>query len=52
MRPVTQTEIGVDNTRANCLMAAVASILEVPLESLPDVAEHEARGLSWWNAMR
>lgn len=52
MIAVTQTEVGVDNPRANCLMAAVASILEVPLESLPDVYDEEQRGLSWVTALQ
>ena len=52
MKPVTQTEVGVENPRANCLMAAAASILEVPLESLPDIYELEQGGLDWWKALR
>jgi hypothetical protein len=52
VKPVTQTEIGVDNPRANCLMAAVASILEVPIELLPDVYEYETKGFHWWEPLR
>lgn len=52
MIPVDQTEIGVDNPRANCLMAAVASILEVPIASLPDVTALAERGVPWYEALR
>lgn len=52
MIPVTQTEIGVDNPRANCLMSSVASILEVAIDSLPDLQEHEQRGLHWYGVLR
>jgi hypothetical protein len=51
MIPVTQTEIGVDNPRGNCLMACVASILEVPLESLPDLYEREKAGDHWFTVL-
>lgn len=50
MKPVMQTRDGFP--KGNCLMAATASILEVPLESLPDLYEEgERRGgdaLHWW----
>lgn len=52
MKPVTQTEIGRDNPRANCLMASLASILECELPQLPDVHELEVKGMHWWGAMR
>lgn len=52
MKPVTQTIVGVGNRRANCLMAAVASILEVSVESMPDVADAEDRGLAWYGTLR
>jgi hypothetical protein len=52
MKPVTQTQTGVGNLRANCLMAAVASILEVELDTLPDIYEAEQRGLAWFVALK
>lgn len=51
MKPVDQDQVGVDNPRANCLMAAVASIVECDLGTLPDVYEHEERGLAWWGVL-
>ncbi|HEV8448563.1 MAG TPA: hypothetical protein VGQ44_17155 [Gemmatimonadaceae bacterium] len=52
MKPVTQTHVGVGNPRANCLMAAIASIVECPIDSLPDVYDHEQRGLDWFGVLR
>lgn len=51
MRPVTQTRFGWPE--GNCLMACVASILEVDLEALPDLyeAQQEREDGSWWNAL-
>jgi hypothetical protein len=51
MKAVMQTVDGWP--RGNCLMASLASILEVPLESLPDLYEEGARRSpadpeSWW----
>jgi hypothetical protein len=43
MIPITQTEIGVDNPKANCLPAALASILEVGIERFEDVYQAD-----WW----
>lgn len=39
MIPVTQTMVG---TAGNCLSASVASVLELPLSSVPDL-----RGIRW-----
>lgn len=36
MKPVTQTEFG---KRGNCWLACIASVLDVPLESVPDVTD-------------
>lgn len=52
MKPVTQTHVGVDNPRANCLMASIASILEIPIDSLPDIYEHEQRNMHWYTVLR
>lgn len=50
MKPVMQTRDGWP--KGNCLMAATASILEVPLDALPDLYdEGERRGgdaIHWW----
>lgn len=50
MKPVDQTAFGAPH--GNCLMSCVASILEVPLESLPVLyAEIEGKGRAeadWW----
>lgn len=51
MIPVTQTEVGPTNPRANCLMACVASILEVELHELPDVYELEQQGRHWFEIL-
>lgn len=47
MKPVTQTEIGTDNPKANCLMAAIASVLEVDLADLPDASDYG----DWWQSV-
>lgn len=52
MKPVDQTEIGVDNPRANCLMAAVASIVETSVADLPCIYAAEERGLDWFAVLR
>lgn len=44
MRPVDQTREGATG---NCYCAAIASILEVPLESLPDIVAEEMHGRDW-----
>lgn len=46
MKPVFQTRFG--DPEGNCLMAAVASILGVPLDDCPDLYEHEKRDRNWW----
>lgn len=50
MIPVMQTLFG--NPAGNCLMACVASIMEVPLEQFPDLYEAEEAGKEWWEVMR
>lgn len=50
MIPVMQTRFG--NPAGNCLMACIASIMEVPLESFPDLYEAEEAGEEWWEVMR
>lgn len=44
MKPVTQTEVG---SRGNCLSACVASLLEIPIEWVPNFTSepHEPPGL-------
>lgn len=50
MKPVMQTRDGWPH--GNCLMAALASILEVPLDSLPDLYDEGSRRgdpeVWWW----
>lgn len=52
MKPVDQTEfMGNDGEkRGNCLMASLASILEVPLESMPVLTNEHDNG-TWWNVL-
>lgn len=51
MKPVDQTRFGYPE--GNCLMACVASVLEVPLELLPDLWEREKAGDDdWWMILR
>lgn len=45
MKPVTQTTFGADH--GNCYGAAIASILEVPLEALPDYMGEYKAGRDW-----
>ena len=40
MKPIDQTAFKTETTRGNCMQAAVASILELPLESVPNFIEH------------
>ena len=48
-----QSEVGVDNPRSNCMMAALASLIEVPLEELPDLYDEEQKGgREWWEIVR
>jgi hypothetical protein len=50
MKPVDQTHFGVPH--GNCLMSCVASILEVPLESLPVLQiECDVNRLEWWDVL-
>lgn len=50
MKPVDQTAFGAPH--GNCLMASVASILEVPLESLPVLYDEcEVNGRNWWDVL-
>jgi hypothetical protein len=49
MKPVQQTRLGAP--QGNCLMAAVASLLEVALEECPDLYEAEQRGENYWTVM-
>jgi len=45
VKPVMQTVFDV--VKGNCLQASLASALEVPLEEVPDLAEHD----DWYEAM-
>lgn len=49
MKPVTQTRFG--DPEGNCLMAAVASILECDLSECPDLYEAEKEDRNWWDVM-
>lgn len=50
MKPVDQTAFG--SPHGNCLMASVASILEVPLESLPVLYDEcDVKGRQWWDVL-
>lgn len=46
MKPVSQTKFGQEG---NCLMACIASIFEVPLDSLPDLEAMKDR--DWFRVM-
>lgn len=48
MIPVAQTNIG---GRGNCMAACLASILEIPIEEVPDYRAIDAAGGSWMNAL-
>lgn len=54
MIPVMQTIHGKE--KGNCLQAAIASVMEVDLDALPDLWEAEAQeqetGVTWWAALR
>lgn len=49
MRPVFQTRYR--RPEGNCLMACIASLLEIPLESCPDLHVAEQRGEHYWAVM-
>lgn len=47
MKPVTQTKFG--DPEGNCLMACVASIVEVPIDECPPlVTNDDPEGHGWW----
>lgn len=48
MIPIRQTNPG---GRGNCMAACIASILEIPIEDLPDYRAIEAAGGPWLNAI-
>ncbi|MHB0998220.1 MAG: hypothetical protein ACYC27_03160 [Armatimonadota bacterium] len=48
MIPLTQTITG---ERGNCLMTSLASILEIPLESCPDIWDAKDNGISWYETL-
>ncbi len=52
MKPVDQTKFGGINApvdeQGNCWQAAVASVLEIPLEEAFDVRQHDQGELHWW----
>lgn len=50
MKPVYQTRNGWPH--GNCLMASVASVLELDLATCPDLAVAEAAGRDHWDVMR
>jgi hypothetical protein len=49
MKPVDQTKFGAEE--GNCTMACLASVFEVPLESLPELT-HENNDGSWYEICR
>lgn len=48
MIPVDQTILSSESDKGNCLAACVASILEVPLETVPNFIEET----SWFSSLR
>jgi hypothetical protein len=48
MRPVLQTIFG---DRGNCTQAVLASVLELPLESVPYFFDAGPTDTDWWNAL-
>jgi hypothetical protein len=48
MTPVTQTILHSENTRGNCLQAAVASLLDKPIEDVPHFITY---GENWFVAL-
>jgi hypothetical protein len=48
MRPVLQTILG---DRGNCTQAVLASVLELPLESVPNFFDAGPTDTDWWNAL-
>lgn len=53
MKPVDQTEFGGPDgvKRGNCLMASLASILEVPLDTMPILNNAHDDG-TWWDLLQ
>ncbi len=60
MRPVTQTsfydpDAPPDKQRGNCLTAVVASLLELPIDAVPnfvqDHVDHDADEWNWWTRL-
>ena len=49
MRPVRQTQFG---PRGNCMSAALASILELPLEGIPNFYDAGPTERDWHNALK
>lgn len=49
MKPVMQTITG---TSGNCMGACLASILELPIEAVPNFFEAGPDDTDWWNALR
>lgn len=50
MKPVMQTTLG---RRGNCMSACLASILEIPIETVPNFFEVAGEGVAeWWGALR
>lgn len=49
MRPMFQTQFG---PRGNCMSAALASILELPLESIPNFYDAGPTERDWHNALK
>lgn len=47
MKPVLQTTFGL---KGNCFQACVASILELPLEQVPNFCQDDPEG--WWDQFR
>ena len=41
MKPVDQTQFKTETTKGNCMTAAIASMLELPLEEVPNFVEQD-----------
>jgi hypothetical protein len=50
MKPVDQTKFGKPD--GNCFAACIASVLEFPLESLPDLSTYADDDGAWWLAIQ
>lgn len=48
MKPVDQTILKTESTNGNCLAACVASLLEIPIESVPNFADF---GTGWFGSL-